>query len=794
MTIHDAFFCLLVASIPTTAVRAVQDGQVVKSILTSDLAGENRLANDQWRAYEDGFERAESWILCDNAGNAQQRRGAAQTVVLNQQTPAPIVARAWSRAEEVSGAADSGYSLYLDLTYTDGTPLYGQIAAFSPGTHDWQRRQVVVIPDKPVQSVHVYLLLRNHGGKVWFRDPELRTIDPAEGAFLFDGLPVLPDRPTVEGFQIRDVKAESDFVRIQRQALGIRLDVTKRSSPQADFFEVALTNQTGDDRAITLIYSVPREAADLRWFHDPRESEPVVTGREYMNVSHFRVGTNGRLSRYPFAAVGRGDRGDALGIDVRHPAFYRIGYNVAAGELFLAFDVGLSAEVPTAKLRFCRFPFDAQHGFRGALATYYNIFPSAFQCRTPKQGLWMPFAKISEVEGWEDFGFRFKEGNNETSWDDQHDIITFRYTEPMTWWMRMPANMPRTMEAARNEAQRLAARSYPQALAWQTSGYQNDSGEVPARLLDTPWCNGAVWSMNAMPAIRGQITEFKLKWNADIKERCYGDQRQGDLDGEYVDSSEGYVTDELDFNRNHLAAAQTPLCFSMDTRRVAIFRGLIAYEYVRALAEDVHGMNKLMMANSTPIRLCWLAPWLDVLGTETNWHRNGKWQPMHDREMLYRRAICKGKPYCFLQNTEFEQFSHELVEKYMKRSLAYGMFPGFFSHNASQGHYFTRPELYNRDRPLFQKYIPLCKQVAEAGWEPITHARTSDERVYVERFGSRFLTVFNDSDADRHFTVTVDRSMPETTRELVSSKKVQWQNGSTSLFLAAEDVAVIMLE
>jgi len=35
----------------------------------------------------------------------------------------------------------------------------------------------------------------------------------------------------------------------------------------------------------------------------------------------------------------------------------------------------------------------------------------------------MPFAKISKVQGWEDFGFKFKEGNDETAWDDRHGII-----------------------------------------------------------------------------------------------------------------------------------------------------------------------------------------------------------------------------------------------------------------------------------------------------------------------------------------------------------------------------------
>ena len=147
---------------------------------------------------------------------------------------------------------------------------------------------------------------------------------------------------------------------------------------------------------------------------------------------------------------------------------------------------------------------------------------------------------------------------------------------------------------------------------------------------------------------------------------------------------------------------------------------------------------------------------------------------MSDADLLYRRALCKGKPYCFLMNTDFESFSHELVEKYMKRSLAYGFFPGFFSHNASEGHYFTRPELYDRDRPLFRKYVPLCKLVAQAGWEPITGARSSDEHVHLERFGdreTRYLTVFNDSPERRTATISLDaKARPATSRELVSGR------------------------
>lgn len=294
-----------------------------------------------------------------------------------------------------------------------------------------------------------------------------------------------------------------------------------------------------------------------------------------------------------------------------------------------------------------------------------------------------------------------------------------------------------------------------------------------------------------MPNVVGEVTDFKNKWNPELRERLYGRRSGGVLDGEYIDSSEGYVTEELDFRRDHFAIAETPLTFSLDNRKVAILRGLIVFEYICALAHDIHGMDKLMMANSTPYRLCWLMPLLDVIGTETNWNPGRTWQPMSDTDLLYRRSLSKGKPYCFLMNTAFEDFSHDLVEKYMKRSLAYGMFPGFFSHNASQGHYFTRPELYERDRDLFKKYVPLCKLVAEAGWEPVTLARSDNNHVYVERFGDKFLTVFNDSAERINTTITLEQKAPVVSHERVHNKTIDWRDGQTNLILEGEDVAVI---
>ncbi len=296
-----------------------------------------------------------------------------------------------------------------------------------------------------------------------------------------------------------------------------------------------------------------------------------------------------------------------------------------------------------------------------------------------------------------------------------------------------------------------------------------------------------------MPGVKGDITDFSSKWNPKTFNTLYGPQAQGKLDGEYFDSSEGYVTALLNFRREHFAIARTPLCFSSQTKQPGIFRSQVAFEYMREIADQLHAKNLLTMANSSPSRICWYAPFLDVMGTETNWNRNNQWKPMPDADLLYRRVMCKAKPYCFLQNTDFENFSYEMVEKYMQRCLAYGMFPGFFSHNASEGQYFKTPKLYQRDRPLFKKYLPLCKLVAQAGWEPLTNASSDNKQVYVERFGKKFLTVFNDSNQPQTVNIQLTEEPPPSSRELVSGQPIHWKNQKTKLTLPAEGVAVIQL-
>eukprot|EP00899_Mesostigma_viride_P020069 jgi/Mesvir1/28063/Mv26199-RA.2 len=101
---------------------------------------------------------------------SSEQAGAMQNVALNQKTPHPVVIKAWSRAEGVSGAPDKDYSLYLDIAFVDGTFLWAQGVSFDTGTHDWQERVAYVDADKPILSIDVYCMFRYHEGAVWFDD------------------------------------------------------------------------------------------------------------------------------------------------------------------------------------------------------------------------------------------------------------------------------------------------------------------------------------------------------------------------------------------------------------------------------------------------------------------------------------------------------------------------------------------------------------------------------------------------------------------------------------------------
>ncbi len=922
-------------------------------------------------------------------------------VQLDQEQPMPIVASGWSRAENVAGASGRGYSLWVDITFVDGSHSWGNAVAFDAGTHDWQRRTLPIVPTKPIASLRIFGLFRNTTGTVWFDDYSLTTLDLADDVVTFNGVPVLSARPRVaatdavslragelslvidrgtgafvgeggvaSGIFLRDAAAGSDFrqprgpIEVAGEAVllhgeddELQLAVDARVVSRGDHIDVSGTvrDLTGEDRAVSVYLALPVDATDGQWHDDMTVTREIDAPLTYLNAVRVEAGPNGHASRYPLGCVTTGDSGVALGVPMDQPRIAEIAYDAASSELYCAWHLGLAEETGSeAGFSASIYPVDPQWGFRDALRRYYTIYPHCFTKRNRREGIWMPFTDISTVEGWEDFGFAFHEGDNNVAFDDRADIASFVYCEPVSYWMRMAPEEPRTYENAVRLLQAAAQAGDAQARAAVNSVVTDSEGTLVVQTLDRPWCDGALFTLNPSPNLyadderlsqgehvsaamwrafdrgaqtvgwRGYAGGFAvareagrggssaIRVAADSPGR-YGasqhvelNQQQArdlvvsgwgrledlsapgaaqwqlyvdityadgsnlwgqtapfdptvdgwqqarrvievekpvagatiyamlrgettgsvlfdelflgeaggenlltnpgfeptgaaDLDGVYIDSGE-MAASQANYRREHWRYAQTPLTFDSSGRvcQLTIFN---ATEFARAMAEPLHERGELLFANSTPSRFPWLAAWLDVMGTETNWSPGETYQPMSVPELAYRRAICYQRPYLFLMNTVYDEFRPEWVELYFKRSIAWGHFPSFFSHNAADDPYWQRPNLYNRDRPLFQKYIPVCATLSRAGWEPVTHARATPDHVYVERFGpdedgAVYLTLFNDSDAPCEADLQIDpAAMPVGHAEEVLADGPQpLQRAALGLWtvrLKAQDLAVL---
>ena len=146
-------------------------------------------------------------------------------------------------------------------------------------------------------------------------------------------------------------------------------------------------------------------------------------------------------------------------------------------------------------------------------------------------------------------------------------------------------------------------------------------------------------------------------------------------------------------------------------------------------------------------------PGIDVLVSETDWKRGGAWKPQPKEELIFYRTLAKGKPHSPHLNPDLKNFPAEDVEKFFKRTIAFGYLPSIF--NIRGKNYFRMPDAYNRDRATFKRYMPLAIKLSEAGWEPEPLARSNFRDILVERFG-KYLTVFNDGGATRDVVLTID--------------------------------------
>jgi len=116
-------------------------------------------------------------ILDVNLPTLKKRGGARQTIKLNQKEAKAIYLSAESRAFEASGVTNASYSVYMDIQYMDNTYSSAIKKCFTPVAHDWELRQMIFKPKKPIKTIRLYLLFRNRIGHVQFRNTTLIELE-----------------------------------------------------------------------------------------------------------------------------------------------------------------------------------------------------------------------------------------------------------------------------------------------------------------------------------------------------------------------------------------------------------------------------------------------------------------------------------------------------------------------------------------------------------------------------------------------------------------------------------------
>jgi len=581
-------------------------------------------------------------------------------------------------------------------------------------------------------------------------------------------------------------KAErkGNTVVVQAAGLGLELTATFAERPDAILCEGAIRNLTNSDRAVVLAFTLPLDATNWLWWDNLRALRRIDAKSSTRYAATIRYGTRGEHSPYPFCALNTDDAGIAMGIPLDLPVVHRFVYDAAQKQLRLEWDFGLSPESGTreagrrtrerrpntAVFKFAIYALDEpKWGMRAAADKFYRLFPESFRVRVKRFGIWMPFTDIAKIADFEDFGFAYHEGAQNPDFNRKQGIYNFRYEEPWSAWFYLPPDAPTDMTLEQLFAYPNKREQHPNlAEIVKSCGVQDEQGRFSMRVEKTDpvhWAGGQTlynFLVNADPDIerdggRGTRDE-ETKAKAMDKTLREVLANEG-LDGVYFDGFGEWVMPNENYRRDHWRVADFPLTFSWRTKQPTQLAAFGIYEYLAHAAEQLHAAGKLVMANGFGYGFPFHAHWVDVGGNEIQWTRQRDDFAFFD----YRRVLAYRKPFLPLNNEFFDRvFTAEVAEDYFRWALFYGFPPSCFAPGAgAYGNYWNTPEFHNRDRHLFRRYVPLIIRLCEAGWEPITHALSDNEKVLVERFGrwsegNLHFTVYNASDQFQNATIAID--------------------------------------
>ncbi|HMP75153.1 MAG TPA: hypothetical protein PKE12_02540 [Kiritimatiellia bacterium] len=530
-------------------------------------------------------------------------------------------------------------------------------------------------------------------------------------------------------------------------------------SAAPDAMEVVAWVQAERERVFRLSLGARFPDGEWTWFDDMHAAVALKPGQRHGVDGPSPYGLLQRRSHYPFGVIATEQAVLIAETDGREPRHFQIEAATDERVLWIHYDLAatpLTGHFPgraAVRAHFRAEPRTDVQPFRAALRTLYERDPAWWVARTPRHGLWMPFTDIGAVSNASDFGFAFfeKVGPHGADLDNARAVGAYNliYTEPWLYWLPLANTSEWNRAAAVRRMEELARNAVGKEREFASAGLlgaTRDAAQQPRiQFLATPWSTGARMEVITDPELpvtsNATVNRAMAEWRF-IRESLE-DPR---ADGIYLDSLSAMET--IDYNPAALSVADHPPTFVLADLKPGVATPIQAVEFTAALAGYLRSRGQYLMANFPCWRFPFFMPYIDIPGEETTWYTGRQYTPMSERERNYRRAISGAKPFGFLQATHFTELSLDDMEKYFRDCLALGLLPSFFSHDGANDPYWVDASLYERDRPLFRRYLPLTIRLSEAGWVPVADAVFSAPEVQVEQFGKstddvRWITLRN---------------------------------------------------
>jgi len=637
-----------------------------------------------------------------------------------------------------------------------------------------------------------------------------------------------PNALSCGGLWARDVAAGRDYHRLAAlpgstgrelklacDALGLRFEAQVRPIGARVELHGTLSDTTGTDRALVLVWALPLDATGWQWGDDPLRAREVGAEGRYHNCAQYpspgRYGTH-LVSTYPWASVAGPDAGLVLSRPLDEPRLMAFHLDHMPQARFLAVRVELGLSPVTSKFpssadfRFCLNHLPRpEWGFRSATQSYYDTYPEFFRKRAQREGIWHLWVS-PEVPQPEDFGLVFHEqepfSEDRVVFDDTHNAYSLTYAEPNALWQHtkewdgegrldMGSFMARVRERARQSMDVLT--DYPFV---QPRGLPD--AEIARALLNSYIGNEGSPAVYAAPPDRVTVNcngdpELPAPNRATLWFDYEGLPALTDdrVDGAYMDSlGWGGFDNGEDFRREHWATADIPLIPSFREGKPCQLAAFTHYELYQAVADVMHRRGKLTIANTFPFAHGFVAHLLDIMGAGESNDLNH----FHDPTRLsYCRALAYHKPVSHMNyGYLLPEVPLEEKERAMQRNLVFGVWPG-----TGNGGNLAHLEAV---RPLYRKYIPIFARLAQAGWEPVTLAHAQPAGVIVERYGGPegplYLALHNPADETVVAQVKADSELgvrDGETVDLVSGGRYRVGAGTLAVELKGYQTVVLVL-